>query len=53
MEESESVFAGGTVVSTDANGYAENTTLTGGTTLASISMTSNLYGSSGGMGGGM
>ena len=45
------LVAGGTVASTDVNGYAENTTLTGGTTLASISMTSNLYGSSGGMGG--
>ncbi len=36
----------------DENGYAENTTYEGGTKIAEIEMTSELYGSSGGMGGG-
>ena len=47
------LVAGGTLATIDANGYAEGTTITGGTALATITMTSNLYGSSGGMGGGM
>lgn len=47
------LVAGGTLAAIDANGYAEGTTITGGTALATVTMTSNLYGSSGGMGGGM
>ena len=45
------IVVGAAVDGADANGYAENTTCTGGTTLATINMTSNVYGSSGGMGG--
>ncbi len=45
------LVAGGTLAELDANGYVADTSISGGTTLATISMTSNLYGSSGGMGG--
>ncbi|MBQ8869625.1 MAG: carbohydrate-binding domain-containing protein [Oscillospiraceae bacterium] len=55
--ESYSIVAGGTVSSADANGFAQNTTISNGTTLAEIEMTSSLYGGSGngmhGGGGGM
>ena len=44
------IVVGGTVENTDDNGYVSQSTLTGGTTLATITMTSLLYGN-GGMGG--
>lgn len=49
--ESYSMVVGGTVSGCDENGYAQNASISGGTTLGTISMTSNLYGGSGGMGG--
>ena len=47
------IVVGGIVAGADENGYAQNTTLTGGTTVAEIKMDGYLYGSSGmgGMGG--
>ena len=48
-----SLVCGGTVSGADENGFARNTTLTGGTTVESFTMTSLTYGSSSGMGGGM
>lgn len=44
------LVVGGTVAGADENGFAQNTSMTGGATAATIEMTSNLYGS-GGMGG--
>ena len=46
------LVAGATISGADSNGFAQNTTKTGGTTLATVTMTSNLYGAGGGMGGG-
>lgn len=37
------LVAGATVAGADANGFAQNTTKTGGTTLTTVTMTSNLY----------
>ena len=48
-----SVVAGGTVADTDAMGFAKDTTLEGGNTLKTLEMSSLIYGSSSGMGGGM
>ncbi len=53
-----SIVVGGKVTGADANGFAQNTTISGGTTLAEIEMTNSLYGGSGsgmhgGGGGGM
>ncbi|MBQ8849612.1 MAG: carbohydrate-binding domain-containing protein [Clostridia bacterium] len=47
-----SLVCGGTVSGADANGFARSTTLTGGTTVTSFTMSSLTYGSSSGMGGG-
>lgn len=44
------VVTGGEAAGVDENGYAENTTLTGGNVQATVEMTSSLY-SAGGMGG--
>lgn len=49
--ETYTLVAGGTVSGGDANGYTQLGTVSGGTVLATITMTSNLYGGSGGMGG--
>ncbi len=46
-----SLVCGGTVSGADENGFARNTTLTGGVTVESFTMTSLTYGSSSGMGG--
>ena len=46
------LVAGANVSGVDSNGFAQNTTKTGGTTLATINMTTAIYGSGGGMGGG-
>ncbi len=48
--ESYKLVVGGDVADADGDGYSRNTTISGGTTLATIDMTSLLYGSSGGMG---
>ncbi|MBQ9704348.1 MAG: carbohydrate-binding domain-containing protein [Clostridia bacterium] len=45
------IVCGATVSDADGNGYASNTTFTGGTRVATIDMDSLLYGSAGGMGG--
>lgn len=45
------IVVGATVANADGNGYAQNTTYSGGTSIATIKMSSNVYGSSGGMGG--
>lgn len=45
------LVAGAEIANADENGYAENTTKSGGSVLETITLTSNLYGSSGGMGG--
>lgn len=48
------LVVGATVANADSNGYAQNTTCTGGTTIATLNMNGLIYGSSGGMGpGGM
>ncbi len=46
------LLVGAEITSADENGYAENTSCTSGTKITDIKMTSNVYGSSGGMGGG-
>lgn len=46
------LVAGGAVKGADKNGFAQNTTLSGGTTVATVDMTTDIYGSGGGMGGG-
>ena len=46
-----SLVAGATVNGADSNGFARNTTKSGGTTLTTITMNSNIYGSGGNMGG--
>ncbi len=48
-----SIVVGGTVSGADKNGYAENASISGGSTIATIQMTSSLYSVGGGMGGGM
>lgn len=45
------LVAGGIVKNADKYGFAENSTISGGETLATVNMTSEIYGSSGGMGG--
>ena len=50
--QSYTVYSGATVQNADENGFASGSTLTGGTKIATVEMTSLLYGS-GGMGGGM
>ena len=45
------IVTGCTVDNADENGYAENTTKSGGKDALTVEMTSNLYGGSGGMGG--
>lgn len=42
-----SIVAGGEVSGADSNGFAQNAAVSGGTTLAEIEMTSELYGASG------
>ncbi len=44
------LVAGGTVKNADKYGFAENSTISGGETIATVNMTSEIYGSSGGMG---
>ena len=51
--ETYSVICGGTVAGADRNGYATDTEISGGRTVVNIEMSSLLYGSSQGMGGGM
>ncbi len=46
------IIAGASVSGADENGFAENSSATGGTTLTNVNMTSELYGSHGGMMGG-
>ncbi len=46
------IIAGATVSGSDENGFAKNSTVSGGTTLTTINMTSEIFGSSGGMMGG-
>lgn len=43
------IVTGGTIAGADANGYAENAAITGGTTAASLEMTANLYNAGGGI----
>ena len=45
------IVCGATVSGADANGYAQNAEVSGGTTLSEITMTDLIYGSSGGQGG--
>ncbi|MBQ8494549.1 MAG: carbohydrate-binding domain-containing protein [Clostridia bacterium] len=45
------LVVGGMVSGADVNGYARNITVSGGTTLTTVSMTSSLYGSGNGFGG--
>ena len=45
------LVSGAEIEGADENGFAENTTKSGGTTIAEIEMISSIYGSSGGMGG--
>ena len=45
------LLAGAAVANADSNGYAKDTTCTGGTTITTITMNGLLYGSGGGMGG--
>lgn len=45
------LVAGAKVSGADSNGFAENSTKTGGTELETVEMTSDIYGSSSGMGG--
>lgn len=45
------IVVGADVANTDENGYALNSSYSGGSSIATIKMTSNVYGSSGGMGG--
>ena len=45
------LVAGATVSGADSNGFARNTTKSGGTTLTTVTMSSLIYGSGGGMGG--
>ncbi len=47
------IVAGASISGADKNGYAENAVVSGGTTLLSIEMTGELYGSGGMHGGGM
>ncbi|MBE6672132.1 MAG: carbohydrate-binding domain-containing protein [Ruminococcaceae bacterium] len=53
--ETYTVYAGADVANADENGFAKESTLSGGTAVATVEMTSLLYGSGmgGGMGGGM
>lgn len=44
------VVAGGTVNGADQNGYAQNATISGGSTLLTVEMNSEIYGNSNGMG---
>lgn len=46
--ESYSIVVGGKVSGADSNGFAQNASISGGTTLSKIEMTSSLYGGSGG-----
>ena len=50
--EAYSVICGGTAAEADKNGYASGTEISGGRTVVNIEMSSLLYGSSQGMGGG-
>jgi len=49
-DKSYKIVCGGTVSGTDENGFAHNADISGGTTLAEITMTELIYGSGGGMG---
>ena len=48
-----SVVTGAKAQNTDSNGFAQSVEIEGGNTILEINMTSNTYGSSGGMGMGM
>ena len=47
------LYSGAVITDADENGFAQDTTKTGGTVITQITMTSNLYGSSGSGIGGM